>query len=188
MKYQQPVGAAEDAPYVDEDPATGQEGSAVPAAAIEHPQREILAVLAAAGIAPDEAQLDQLATAIIALAGDPTTLLATSNEWAQTQNAEPKTLVDATNIEWNAQTHQSVDVTLQGNRTLQNPTSMVEGATYILTVKQDATGGRTLAFGSAYKFPSGVAPTLTADANAIDTLSFVCRDGQMLCVMQGDFK
>ncbi len=64
MKYVQPIGAAEGAAYIDGDPTSGTEGSAVPAAAIEHPQREILAVLESAGIAPDPLVLNQLAAAI----------------------------------------------------------------------------------------------------------------------------
>jgi hypothetical protein len=64
MKYVQPIGAAEGAAYVDGNPTSGTEGSAVPAAAIEHPQREILSVVESAGIAPDPLVLNQLAKAI----------------------------------------------------------------------------------------------------------------------------
>lgn len=64
MKYVQPIGGAVNDPYVDANPGTGTEGSAVPAAAIEHPMREILAVITAAGIAPSEANLSQLLAAL----------------------------------------------------------------------------------------------------------------------------
>lgn len=69
MEYNAPVGAADpDDPYIDGNPATGTAGSAVPAAAIEDVQREIVNAILAAGIDPDDGDLSQLAAAIIALA------------------------------------------------------------------------------------------------------------------------
>ena len=63
MKYFPPVGSADpDAPYIDE--STGQEGSAVPARAIEYPQREIMTVITSAGLTPDEGSVSQLDEAI----------------------------------------------------------------------------------------------------------------------------
>lgn len=65
MKYQQPYGVSDaNAAYIDGNPALGVEGSAVPAKAIEHPQREIVNVLVEAGLTPDENNLKQLALAI----------------------------------------------------------------------------------------------------------------------------
>ena len=65
MKYQPPIGAAEDAPYIDANVPQGIEGSPVPAAAIEHPQREILNAIQQAGLTPDGADLTQLGQAIL---------------------------------------------------------------------------------------------------------------------------
>lgn len=63
MRYIPPVGSADpDAPYVDE--SSGQEGSAVPANAIEFPQREIVNAIIGAGLAPDPNRVDQLWEAI----------------------------------------------------------------------------------------------------------------------------
>ncbi|EGJ50261.1 gp53-like domain-containing protein [Desulfocurvibacter africanus] len=71
MRYTPPVGAVDPgAPYVDGNPAAGIQGSAVPAAAIEHPQREIAAVIEAAGLTPDAEDLTQLQQAIQALGPD----------------------------------------------------------------------------------------------------------------------
>jgi hypothetical protein len=55
--------------------------------------------------------------------------------------------------------------------TLANLTNPEVGAHYTLIVKQDGTGGRTLGFGSYYKFSGGVPPTITTTANAVDVLS-----------------
>jgi hypothetical protein len=64
MKYVPPLGEAPDTPYIDGNPAAGIEGSIVPAASIEHDQREIVAVIEGAGLTPDSADLTQLTQAI----------------------------------------------------------------------------------------------------------------------------
>lgn len=64
MDYVQPLGGAAGDPYVDANPALAIEGSAVPAAAIEHPMREIMAVIAGVGLAGSGADLTQLKQAI----------------------------------------------------------------------------------------------------------------------------
>lgn len=67
MQYVPPVGGAADDPYVDANPALGVEGSMVPAAAIEHVQREVIEVIEAAGLVPTSEDLTQLLQAIQAL-------------------------------------------------------------------------------------------------------------------------
>lgn len=66
-------------------------------------------------------------------------------------------------------------VTLGGNRTLANPTGAVAGQSGSIFVVQDATGGRTLAFGSNWDFAAGVAPTLSTGANAVDRIDYIVR-------------
>ena len=78
-------------------------------------------------------------------------------------------------------------VTLTGNITINNPTNIEAGATYLFILKQDATGSRTVSFGTSYKFPSGTAPTLSTGANAVDILSFVSDGTNLYGVFQGDF-
>ena len=59
-------------------------------------------------------------------------------------------------------------VTLGGNRTLANPVGARDGLHMVLRVTQDATGGRTLTFGSAFNFSSThsrPAPVLSTSAN-----------------------
>jgi hypothetical protein len=93
-------------------------------------------------------------------------------------NASTQTLTDGTTISWNVAAGMVATVTLGGNRTLANPTNLKVG-TYILHVIQDGTGSRTLTFSSSYKWPAGVAPTLTTTIGARDLLSFV-SDGTNL--------
>jgi len=82
-------------------------------------------------------------------------------------------------VEWSLLTQQVAEITLTANTTLQNPTQQQAGATYVLIVKQDGTGNRTLSYGSEYKFPAGTAPTLSTGANDVDVLCFV-SDGTNL--------
>ncbi|HEY1505769.1 MAG TPA: hypothetical protein VGF92_15800 [Stellaceae bacterium] len=80
MLYNPPLGGAANDPYIDGNPLTGVEGSDVPAAAIEYPQREIEAILAAAaGLVPTNADLTQTLQALkqITGCGNVTSLAAT---------------------------------------------------------------------------------------------------------------
>jgi hypothetical protein len=63
-------------------------------------------------------------------------------------------------------------VTLGGNRTLANPTNLTVGQSGVIKVTQDATGSRTLAYGTNWDFAGGTAPTLTTTANAVDILAY----------------
>lgn len=69
MKYQPPVNSmptdADPEPvYVDGNPQAAVKGSIPPAKAVEHPMREVVNVIKAAGLTPDESDLSQLLQAI----------------------------------------------------------------------------------------------------------------------------
>jgi len=64
MIYTPPIGGAANDPYIDANPGGGIDGSILPAQAVEDPQREIVAVIVAAGLTPTAATLNQLLTAI----------------------------------------------------------------------------------------------------------------------------
>lgn len=114
-------------------------------------------------------------------------VLGTAQEYTRTHNFNATTLTDAANISWDLSQNQVASVTLAGNRTLSNPTNQVDGAVYILIVKQDATGGRTLAFSSNYKFAGGSAPSLTTTASKADVLTFVSDGTNMMGVATQNF-
>jgi len=71
-------------------------------------------------------------------------------------------------------------VTLGGSRTLANPTNLTAGQSGVIVVTQDGTGGRTLAFGSNWKFPGGTAPTLTTTAAAVDVIAYYCESSSRI--------
>jgi len=111
----------------------------------------------------------------------------TVRSYTKQQNFGTTTLSDGANISWDLADNQVSKVTLAGNRTLDNPTNMVDGGTYILRVIQDATGTRTLAYGSAYKFPNGDAPVLSTTAADVDFITFISDGTSMFGVFSGDF-
>ena len=86
-------------------------------------------------------------------------------------NLLSQTLTDGTTISWDTSLGRNATVTLGGNRAIANATNLKIG-TYILVVKQDGSGSRTLTWGGVYKWPAGVAPTLTTNANATDIMTF----------------
>lgn len=86
--------------------------------------------------------------------------------------AAPVTLTDAATIALDMATFNNAIVTLGGNRTLGNPTNAVVGKGGKIRVVQDATGGRTLAFSSNWKFVGGVAPSLSTAPGARDDLYY----------------
>jgi len=92
------------------------------------------------------------------------------------------TLTDSTTISTNCDNGNVFSVTLGGNRTLANPTNLKNGATYLWIVKQDATGSRTLAFSTTFKFEGGTAPSLTTDANGVDVITGVSDGTNIYCV------
>lgn len=87
----------------------------------------------------------------------------------------PSALTDGATITPDLSVDNNFSVTLGGNRTLASPTNVNAGQSGVIFITQDATGGRTLSFGSNWKFPNGTAPTLTTTANAVDALVYSAR-------------
>lgn len=112
-------------------------------------------------------------------------VLGTAQQYTRTHNFTATALTDEATVAWDLSQNQVAVVTLAGNRAMGNPTNIVAGAVYILIVKQDATGGRTLSFpfgtsgagNTGYRFAGATsnsgAPTLSTGANKIDILTFV---------------
>jgi hypothetical protein len=63
-------------------------------------------------------------------------------------------------------------VTLGGNRTLAL-SNVSAGDTFIISLIQDGTGGRTVTFFTTIKWADGVTPTLTTTANKADVFGFI---------------
>lgn len=85
-------------------------------------------------------------------------------------------LTDAATVSTDCTNSNSFSITLGGNRNLENPTNLKEGATYVWLITQDATGSRTLSFGSYFKFAGGVAPSLSTTGGAVDILTAIAQN------------
>lgn len=85
------------------------------------------------------------------------------------------TLTFGTSIAVDASQGNQFRITLTASTgTLANPTNPVDGQGIVVNVKQDGTGSRTMAFGTAYSFSTSLpSPTLSTAANAKDRLSFI---------------
>ena len=114
---------------------------------------------------------------------------ATAQAWTKAQTGTPVTLTDGANIAVDASAGNNFRVTLEGNRTLNNPTNLTDGWTFNIMVKQDATGSRTLAYGNKYAWAGG-APTLTTTASARDQITGIywSTEDIIVCTIMKDVK
>lgn len=83
----------------------------------------------------------------------------------------PLPLVDAATILVNAVAHNSFSVTLGGNRTLDAPSNLANGMLLNFAIKQDGTGGRTLAFNAIYDFGAAGTPVMSTTPGVTDYVS-----------------
>ena len=108
---------------------------------------------------------------------------AKAQEFTKTQNFNATTLTDASTIAWDTSSNQVTSVELTsgvGNsRAFGAPTNQVDGGVYILMVKQDSSGSRTINWNTVFKWASGNTPTLTTTASAKDIFTFL-SDGTNL--------
>lgn len=94
------------------------------------------------------------------------------NDWTLTGNVTSVT-VEAANVHTQTVVGQTIQVAPY-------PTygaSSGSGSQVDFRLTQDATGSRTVTWGSAFKFVGGSAPTLTIAANGVDIVRFVTLDG-----------
>jgi hypothetical protein len=80
--------------------------------------------------------------------------------------------------------------TMGASRTLANPTNMKPGQSGVIIVRQDATGGRIITYGSKWKFPGGAAAggVLSTAANAVDVIAYYVYDANNIyCTLSKAF-
>lgn len=82
-------------------------------------------------------------------------------------------LTSATTITPDFSLSNNFTLTLAHNATLANPTGLVAGQQGSIVITQDATGSRTMGFGTSWKFVGGTAPTLSTAAGAVDRLDYL---------------
>lgn len=89
---------------------------------------------------------------------------------------------------WDSGNVQTMELTAA--TTINNPSNIEVGATYIIILKQDGDGNHTVTWGNAYNFPgaTATAPTLTTGANKADVITLVAYSSTVLmCTSVLDF-
>ena len=141
-------------------------------------------------------QLSQITTDSAPLTGTPTAPTAAANTNTQqiantafvmnkhnfvgTQSVTPSSLTIVTNVvNVDASLSNNFNLTLSANATLANPTNLVAGTTYTISITQGTSF--TLAYGSLYKFAGGTVPSVTTTAGAKDLLCMYYDGTSLLC-------
>lgn len=112
--------------------------------------------------------LDEVTTAQF-LANTSDKVLSTDQVWAA---GALTVLTDQTTVAVDMSAGINFSLAIGGNRTLANPTNTKVGQCGAIRITQDATGGRTLAFGTSWKFAGGTDPTLSTAADTVDILFY----------------
>ncbi|GFM37723.1 phage tail protein [Desulfovibrio psychrotolerans] len=133
----------------------------------------------AADMGAAEAEHVHLTEEIVDLLPDP-------HQWLAGQRYPVTTLVavDAA-VTWDMAANPVAMITLTDAVTTVTLTNAQPGATYELTALQDATGGRSIAFPAAVRWPGGTALEVTQDANAEDLIMFSVRGSVGSPVVRG---
>jgi len=131
--------------------------------------------LDAVGVTAGETRVLTAPDADVTIAG-----LSLAQEYTAAQNFNATTLTDAATIAWDASANQVTSVEITASRTMGAPTNQVDGAVYVLMIKQDGTGGFTMSWNSVFKFAGGTAPVVTATASAKDVYVFLSDSTNMM--------
>lgn len=94
-----------------------------------------------------------------------------ANTFTKAQTVTPVALTSGSSVAVDASLSNNFRLVLGTAATLANPTNLSNGEILNFVVVQDATGGRTLAYGSMFKWAGGAVPTLSTAANAIDVIT-----------------
>lgn len=101
------------------------------------------------------------------------------NTYTKAQGVTPAALTSGSSVATDASLSNNFTLTLATNATLANPTNLIAGHVYNWIITQDATGSRTLAYGTLFKWPGGTAPVLSTTSSAVDLISAI-YDGTRL--------
>jgi hypothetical protein len=91
----------------------------------------------------------------------------------------------AASIAWNLNSAQIAKHTMTENTTLANPTNMVDGNKYELTITQHASAAKTLAYGSAYERSDDL-PIISTVVGSVNILKFKCVGGTKMVIIDAD--
>jgi len=92
----------------------------------------------------------------------------------------PIALTPSATVIWDLSLSNIFTLAINQNAVLANPTNMVAGTYYALSITQDGVGNRTLSYGSAYSWGRAGTPTLSITPNTTDLMLFYCDGTHML--------
>lgn len=115
--------------------------------------------------------------------------LAATNVFTKSQTTAAVALTSGASIATDASLSNNFKLVLGINATLANPSNLTDGMILNWRIKQDGTGGRTLAYGTKFKWVGGTAVTLSTAANAVDLISgyYDSTDGTIICNLNKGF-
>ncbi len=115
--------------------------------------------------------------------------LADVNSFTAGNRGAVSVLTDAATITADFAVANNFSLTIGGARTLANPSNQTAGQSGAIVITQDGTGGRTLAYGTNWKFAGGTVPVLTATASAVDVLVYYVESASRItAAMLNDVK
>jgi len=98
----------------------------------------------------------------------------------------PVALTSGSSVAIDASLSNIFTLTLGTDAVFQNPTNL--GASrYTFVITQDATGGRVVTFGTAFKFASGANVTIQSTANSVSVLNCVSNGTTLYCSLATNF-
>lgn len=110
------------------------------------------------------------------------------NEFRKQIFSAPVTVAYATTVSLDFTQGNDFVVSLTGNSTI-IPVGYQPGQGGNIWLYQDGTGGRTVAWNQAFKFPASTAPTLTTTSAAVDVVPYAVRTSSAIdCGFLGDMR
>jgi phage-related tail fiber protein len=129
---------------------------------------------------PHVVTADQVGAALTGhdhLTEDVSDLLTDPHDWSAAQRYAPAALaINAGAVAWDAAAAPVAVLTLTEDVTAITLTGEQPGCSYELTILQDATGGHSVTWPSAWRWPGGSAPDMSADGGAEDVITLSVRD------------
>lgn len=96
-----------------------------------------------------------------------------NNTWTAAQRGAVSALTYGATVTPNFDASNNFSLTATGNFTLANPTGTITpGQSGVIVITQDATGGRTISWGTYFKGAGGTKPTLSTAPGAVDVISY----------------
>tara|TARA_R110000822_G_scaffold95999_3_gene218953 strand:- start:61 stop:1473 length:1413 start_codon:yes stop_codon:yes gene_type:complete len=105
----------------------------------------------------------------------------TVNNFTKQQHFQIQTLTSGSTVEWDLSSNQKAIISHDQIITLNNPTNMMSGASYVLYLQHGVTAS-AFTFSSSYKFPSDITPTLSQGGSSLDIIQFESDGIYMYCV------